>query len=85
MPAPAKQESIAAVRVVLPWSTWPIVPTFTWGFDLSNISAILWFSFKFIKVATQKPAALMEKLDYLKLFNYKHILTHTKNLARVAK
>src|SRR5688572_32457371 len=22
---------MAAVSVVLPWSTWPIVPTFTWG------------------------------------------------------
>src|SRR6478672_3094653 len=29
---------MAAVRVVLPWSTWPIVPTFTWGFDLSNFA-----------------------------------------------
>jgi len=26
----------AAVRVVLPWSTWPIVPMLTWGFFLSN-------------------------------------------------
>ena len=29
---------IAAVRVVLPWSTWPIVPTFTCGFERSNFS-----------------------------------------------
>jgi len=29
---------IAAVSVVLPWSTWPIVPTFTWGFVRSNFS-----------------------------------------------
>src|SRR4030067_220896 len=29
---------IAAVSVVLPWSTWPIVPTFTWGFVLSNFA-----------------------------------------------
>ena len=29
---------MAAVRVVLPWSTWPMVPTFTWGLDLSNFS-----------------------------------------------
>ena len=29
---------IAAVRVVLPWSTWPIVPTLTCGFDRSNFS-----------------------------------------------
>ena len=26
----------AAVRVVFPWSTCPIVPIFTWGFFLSN-------------------------------------------------
>src|SRR3712207_1504127 len=28
---------IAAVSVVLPWSTWPIVPTFRCGFVLSNL------------------------------------------------
>ena len=27
---------MAAVRVVLPWSTWPMVPTFRCGFVLSN-------------------------------------------------
>lgn len=27
----------AAVRVVLPWSTWPIVPMLTWGFLRSNL------------------------------------------------
>src|SRR5690606_20531911 len=27
----------AAVSVVLPWSTWPIVPTFTWGLVRSNL------------------------------------------------
>jgi hypothetical protein len=27
---------MAAVRVVLPWSICPMVPTFTWGFVLSN-------------------------------------------------
>src|SRR2546423_9116601 len=27
---------MAAVKVVLPWSMWPIVPTFTCGFVLSN-------------------------------------------------
>ncbi len=27
---------IAAVRVVLPWSMWPIVPTFTCGLVRSN-------------------------------------------------
>jgi len=29
---------IAAVNVVFPWSTWPIVPTFTCGFVRSNFS-----------------------------------------------
>jgi hypothetical protein len=28
----------AAVNVVLPWSTWPIVPTFTCGLLRSNFS-----------------------------------------------
>src|SRR5210317_1679094 len=28
----------AAVSVVLPWSTCPIVPTLTWGFERSNAS-----------------------------------------------
>jgi len=28
----------AVVSVVLPWSTWPIVPTFTCGFVRSNLS-----------------------------------------------
>src|SRR5512140_1472064 len=28
----------AAVKVVLPWSTWPIVPTLTCGFFRSNFS-----------------------------------------------
>ena len=28
----------AAVRVVLPWSIWPMVPTFTCGFERSNFS-----------------------------------------------
>src|SRR5256884_8616306 len=28
----------AAVRVVLPWSTWPMVPTLTCGFFRSNFS-----------------------------------------------
>lgn len=27
----------AAVRVVFPWSTWPIVPMLTWGFLRSNL------------------------------------------------
>lgn len=29
---------IAAVSVVLPWSTCPMVPTLTWGFDLTYAS-----------------------------------------------
>jgi hypothetical protein len=29
---------MAAVKVVLPWSTWPIVPTFTCGLVLSNFA-----------------------------------------------
>src|SRR4051794_472077 len=29
---------MAAVRVVLPWSTWPMVPTLTCGFFRSNFS-----------------------------------------------
>src|SRR5438874_3160980 len=28
----------AAVRVVLPWSMWPMVPTLTWGLERSNFS-----------------------------------------------
>src|SRR5690606_8020930 len=28
----------AAVKVVLPWSTWPMVPTFRWGLVRSNFS-----------------------------------------------
>jgi hypothetical protein len=28
----------AAVNVVFPWSTCPIVPTFTWGFVRSNLA-----------------------------------------------
>src|SRR3989304_7741486 len=27
---------VAAVRVVLPWSMWPMVPTLMWGFVRSN-------------------------------------------------
>ncbi len=29
---------IAAVSVVFPWSTWPMVPTFTCGFFRSNLA-----------------------------------------------
>ena len=37
-PLDARIFVIAAVKVVLPWSMWPIVPTFTWGFLRSNFS-----------------------------------------------
>lgn len=36
LPLAARAMVRAAVRVVLPWSTWPIVPMFTWGFFRSN-------------------------------------------------
>src|SRR5690554_4757758 len=29
---------MAAVSVVFPWSMWPMVPTFTWGFVRTNFS-----------------------------------------------
>src|SRR6266516_4445820 len=38
---------IAAVRVVLPWSTWPIVPTFTCGFVRSNLALAMISSLRF--------------------------------------
>src|ERR1700751_2842086 len=40
VPQPLSAEILvsAAVVVVLPWSTWPIVPTFTCGFTRSNFS-----------------------------------------------
>src|SRR5436853_7773827 len=38
----------AAVSVVFPWSTWPIVPTFTCGFVRSN------FAFPMTDTETQK-------------------------------
>jgi hypothetical protein len=34
---------IAAVNVVLPWSTCPIVPMLQWGLDLSNFSLDILF------------------------------------------
>src|SRR6478609_9932986 len=34
---------IAAVNVVLPWSTCPIVPMFTCGFDRSNFSLLIFY------------------------------------------
>src|SRR5438477_13158623 len=40
VPNPLSAETFvsAAVRVVFPWSTWPIVPTFTCGLFRSNFS-----------------------------------------------
>ncbi len=35
---------IAAVKVVFPWSTCPIVPMFTCGFDRSNFSFAMFLS-----------------------------------------
>ena len=37
-PFDAQYFVMAAVSVVLPWSTWPIVPTFTCGLFRSNFS-----------------------------------------------
>src|SRR5437773_3321472 len=36
--------TIAAVSVVLPWSMWPIVPTFTCGLVLANFSLAIFVS-----------------------------------------
>jgi len=36
---------IAAVSVVLPWSTWPIVPTLQCGFVRSNFAFAIFASF----------------------------------------
>jgi hypothetical protein len=36
---------MAAVKVVLPWSMCPIVPTFTWGFFRSNTALPIAYSF----------------------------------------
>src|SRR6266850_8120221 len=50
VPQPLSAETLvrAAVNVVFPWSTWPIVPTFTCGLVRSNfafaIVVFLWFS-----------------------------------------
>ena len=40
VPQPRSAEILvsAAVRVVFPWSTWPMVPTFTCGFFRSNFA-----------------------------------------------
>jgi hypothetical protein len=39
---------IAAVSVVLPWSTWPMVPTFRCGLLRSNFPLDIAFPFSFL-------------------------------------
>src|SRR3990167_3551583 len=48
-PLACKTAKIAAVRVVFPWSTWPIVPTFTCGLVRSNCAVMLLCFKKLIK------------------------------------
>ena len=43
VPASASTLVMAAVRVVLPWSMWPIVPTLTWGLLRSNVFLAMGF------------------------------------------
>jgi hypothetical protein len=40
---------MAAVNVVVPWSTWPIVPTLTWGLVRVNFSFAIFNSEKLQK------------------------------------
>src|SRR6266487_413749 len=49
VPSPLSAETFvsAAVRVVLPWSTWPIVPTFTCGLVRSNFAFAIALAFHF--------------------------------------
>ena len=51
---------IAAVKVVLPWSTWPMVPMFTCGLLLSNFALAILFSsnkfFIFLFILYYKPS-----------------------------
>src|SRR5216117_2473309 len=44
----------AAVRVVLPWSTWPMVPTFTWGLVRSNLALAIESSRTLNKTASRR-------------------------------
>src|SRR5436309_6825414 len=48
-PQPLSAETFvrAAVRVVLPWSTWPMVPTFTCGLLRSNFSLAIVANLRF--------------------------------------
>src|SRR6476660_4132255 len=53
---------IAAVRVVLPWSTWPMVPTFTCGFVRSNLffatGVLLLFQYSLPAIYVTRPRPL---------------------------
>src|SRR5438270_10923307 len=42
---------MAAVRVVLPWSMWPIVPTLRWGLERSNICFAMFSGLLYLLVA----------------------------------
>ena len=46
VPNPLSADTLvsAAVSVVFPWSTCPIVPTFTWGLLRSNFAFAIWCS-----------------------------------------
>src|SRR5882762_6835938 len=48
-PRPLSADTLvsADVSVVLPWSTWPIVPTFTWGLLRSNLAFAIALAFHF--------------------------------------
>src|SRR5437899_1421749 len=47
---------MAAVRVVLPWSMWPIVPTFTWVLVRSNFC----FAMSSSRLGPRSPSLLAE-------------------------
>src|SRR3954453_9400003 len=42
LPFSARYLLMAAVRLVLPWSMWPIVPILTWGLVRSNFFLAMW-------------------------------------------
>ena len=48
---------IAAVRVVLPWSTWPIVPMLTCGFFRSNLALAIVFLCSYLDQFVGRPVA----------------------------
>src|SRR5215212_9315323 len=54
----------AAVRVVLPWSMWPIVPTLTWGLERSNFSFAM-TRLRSLRVRTRPRAGV--ELAYLRV------------------